>query len=69
MPKILPDLPEMLTPGEVASLLRVDPSTVTKYANKGKLRVFRTPGGHRRYYADEIRAIIEGDHPFSASVD
>lgn len=39
---------------EVARLFRVHPRSVTRWANRGKLRYFRTMGGHRRYYADEI---------------
>lgn len=57
---------ELLTPAEVAALLRVDPKTVTRWANNGKLTSFRTPGGHRRYLLDEIRqylVAVEPDHP------
>jgi len=46
----------LLTPGEVASILRVDPKTVTRWARAGKLSSIRTPGGHRRYSETEVRA-------------
>jgi len=49
----------LLTPAEVAGMLRVDPKTVTRWAAAGKLRSIRTPGGHRRYYESEIRAMLE----------
>ena len=47
---------ELLTPAEVALMLRVDPKTVTRWAKAGKLSSIRTPGGHRRYRASEVRA-------------
>jgi excisionase family DNA binding protein len=49
----------LLTPAEVASMFRVDPKTVARWAKAGKLRAIRTPGGHRRYRAAEVRAILE----------
>lgn len=50
---------ELMTPGEVADLFGVDPRTVTRWANAGKLRPLRTPGGHRRYRAAEVYDLIE----------
>jgi excisionase family DNA binding protein len=50
--------PELMTPGEVAALFRVDPKTVTKWARAGKLTCIRTLGGHRRYQTAEIRALL-----------
>jgi len=51
---------ELLTPGEVAAIMRVDPKTVTRWANTGRLTSIRTPGGHRRFRKSEIRAIHTG---------
>jgi excisionase family DNA binding protein len=45
----LTDAEVLLTPSEVASLFRVDPKTVTRWAKAGKLTSIRTLGGHRRY--------------------
>ena len=42
------DAEALLTPAEVASLFRVDPKTVTRWAKSGKLTSIRTLGGHRR---------------------
>lgn len=50
---------ELLTPAEVAALFRVDPKTVTRWAKAGKLTSIRTLGGHRRYRAAEVRALLE----------
>jgi excisionase family DNA binding protein len=48
----------LLTPAEVASLFRVDPKTVTRWAKTGKLTSIRTLGGHRRYKDSEVRALL-----------
>lgn len=48
----------LLTPGEVAALFRVDPKTVTRWALAGRIGSIRTPGGHRRFHEDEIRALL-----------
>ena len=48
----------LLTSGEVAEILGVDPNTVINWANKGKLRAIRTPSGHRRYRHSELNDAI-----------
>ena len=48
----------LLTPAEVASLFRVDPKTVTRWAKSGKLISIRTLGGHRRYKESEVKALL-----------
>jgi excisionase family DNA binding protein len=53
---------KLLTPAEVASLFRVDPKTVTRWAKAGKLSSIRTLGGHRRYRESEIRSLIDGSN-------
>ncbi|GAB78996.1 BldC family transcriptional regulator [Austwickia chelonae] len=50
---------ELLTPAEVAALFRVDPKTVTRWAVSGKLTSLRTLGGHRRYRAAEVYALLD----------
>jgi excisionase family DNA binding protein len=42
----------------VASLFRVDPKTVTRWAKSGKLSSIRTLGGHRRYRESEVRELL-----------
>jgi excisionase family DNA binding protein len=49
----------LLTPAEVASLFRVDPKTVTRWAKAGKLSSIRTLGGHRRYREAEVRRLLD----------
>jgi excisionase family DNA binding protein len=48
----------LLTPSEVASLFRVDPKTVTRWAKAGKLTPIRTLGGHRRYRKSEVLSLL-----------
>ena len=50
---------ELMTTGEVASLCRVDPKTVARWASEGRISSVRTPGGHRRYDRQEIMGLIE----------
>jgi excisionase family DNA binding protein len=47
----------------VASLFRVDPKTVTRWAKAGKLTSIRTLGGHRRYKESEVRALLKSIAP------
>lgn len=58
-----PKIERLLTPAEVAEMFRVDPNTVTRWANKGRLTSIRTPGGHRRYREAEVRAMLAGRSP------
>lgn len=50
----------LLTPSEVATLFRVDPKTVTRWAKAGKISSIRTLGGHRRYREAEVRTLLGG---------
>ncbi|HVE63497.1 MAG TPA: BldC family transcriptional regulator [Mycobacteriales bacterium] len=51
----------LMTPGEVATLFRVDPKTVTRWAVAGRIGSVRTPGGHRRFRESEVRALLHGE--------
>lgn len=55
-----------MTSSEVADVFRVDPATVARWANEGKLRHTRTLGGQFRFPETDIRALLNGgqpDHP------
>src|SRR4051794_1279451 len=43
---------------DACALLGVDQSTLRRWSDSGKIPVFRTPGGHRRYGESELRAIV-----------
>jgi len=57
---------ELLTPGEVAVLFRVDPKTVSRWARAGRISAIRTIGGHRRFRASEIQRFIEAPKSLEA---
>jgi excisionase family DNA binding protein len=50
---------KLLTPSEVATLFRVDPKTVTRWAKAGKLNAIKTLGGHRRYRESEVNSLLK----------
>ena len=56
---------KLLQPGEVADTLGVDPKTLTRWANKGKIPCVRLPGGHRRYRKSVVDAILSGQYDFT----
>lgn len=50
---------ELLSPGEVAKMAGVDPTTVTRWAEAGLLPVaFTLPSGHRRYRRSDVDAFL-----------
>lgn len=48
----------LLTPADVAALFKVDPKTVTRWAQAGRIGSIKTPGGHRRFKESEVRAFL-----------
>ena len=48
-------------PAEAAALFAVDPKTLTRWANAGKVGCIRTIGGHRRYSRAELCALAHRD--------
>ena len=48
-----------LTRSEVAEIFQVSPSTVTRWAEAGKLPTVKTLGGHRRYEANTVLKLVE----------
>ena len=53
-----PDLPKLMRPAEAAVALDVDPGTLARWARQKKIRFMLTPGGTRRYYAEDVEAIV-----------
>jgi excisionase family DNA binding protein len=49
----------LLRTREVALLFRVSERAVTDWARRGRIPSVRTPGGHRRYPADEVWALLD----------
>lgn len=53
-----------LTPADVAALFRVDPKTVTRWAQAGKIKpAFLTLGGHRRFREADVLKLLNSDGP------
>lgn len=54
---------EWLTLGDASKQLGVSPATLRQWADKGKVRSFRTPGGHRRFSISEMRSMVAAKPP------
>jgi excisionase family DNA binding protein len=48
-----------LTMKEASEFLGVHVSTLRAWADHGEVQVFRTPGGHRRFSAEDLRRFLE----------
>ncbi|MDO5677498.1 MAG: MerR family DNA-binding transcriptional regulator [Propionibacteriaceae bacterium] len=49
------------TVGEAARKLGVSTRTLHRWEARGKIKPFRTPGGQRRFTADEINRVAGGE--------
>ncbi len=49
-----------LTLGQASKVLGVDASTLRGWTDAGRVRAYRTPGGHRRYRQDDLAAFLRG---------
>lgn len=56
------DARKVFTPAEVAALFRVDVKTVGRWAAAGRIPAIRTPGGHRRYPAVAVKALLAASY-------
>ncbi|HWC30161.1 MAG TPA: helix-turn-helix domain-containing protein [Dehalococcoidia bacterium] len=43
-------------------ILGADESTLRRWADAGRLRVYRTPGGHRRFSLSDLESMVAGDN-------
>jgi hypothetical protein len=50
-----------LTLGLARTLLGINEATLRQWADNGLVRVFRTPGGHRRFFTEDIYSLTAGD--------
>ena len=56
---------DWLTLGRAARYLGVAQSTIRKWSDSGRVRAFKTPGGHRRYRRADLDDFLEGSAPES----
>ena len=58
-----PDQTRWLSLGDACRLLEVSDTTLRQWADNGHLRVYRTPGGHRRFLRDDVTALTNAAPP------
>lgn len=51
--------PERLALGAASRLLGVDPDTLRRWADEGRVPAFTTPGGHRRFERSALERLVE----------
>lgn len=44
--------------GEVCRALEINEATLRQWADRGRLPVYRTPGGHRRFLREDVEALL-----------
>ena len=57
MPRAESHSPAWLSLDEAARRLKVHPTTLREWADKGRIRTYRTPGGHRRFSEEDVDAV------------
>jgi excisionase family DNA binding protein len=50
-----------LSPGEVAPYFGVAPKTVVRWATQGIIPYFVTPGGHHRFWENDVLTVLDLD--------
>lgn len=53
------NLDNLLRPGEAKQLLRVDPRTLRRMAERGEVEAIKLPSGHRRYTRESVLALLK----------
>ncbi len=48
---------------EASDRLEVHPATLRQWADRGRIRSYRTPGGHRRFNEEDVRALTGNSSP------
>ena len=48
---------------DACRLLDVNEATLRQWADNGYLRVYRTPGGHRRFWSDDVTSLTDEGPP------
>lgn len=56
-----PSESDLLLREEVALMFKVEPSTVGRWGQSGRLVSVKTPGGWRRYIGAEVPALLAGE--------
>ncbi len=62
----LNDKTQWLSLRDACRVLEVSDTTLRQWANNGYLRVYRTPGGHRRFFRQDIESFVSGQDQAAA---
>src|SRR5574337_1012849 len=54
---------DWLTLSEASTWLGVSPATLRRWSDAGRVRVFTTPGGHRRFSRTGLGRLLPAEHP------
>ncbi|MDO8749997.1 MAG: helix-turn-helix domain-containing protein [Dehalococcoidia bacterium] len=57
------DIRQWVPLGAACKVLDVNEVTLRRWADRGLIRSYRTPGGHRRFSQDDLRALVAGASP------
>jgi excisionase family DNA binding protein len=57
VPSSAPATASWLSLNEASKRLNVHPATLREWADRGRIRTFRTPGGHRRFNGEDVDAL------------
>jgi excisionase family DNA binding protein len=61
MKRPTPRNPDWVGLAEASEVLGVSPATIRRWSDAGKLRVFTTPGGHRRFSRSALERLLPAD--------
>ena len=60
--------PDWVGLSEASSVLGVSPATIRRWSDAGRLRVFTTPGGHRRFSRRALERLLPADRSRRPSI-
>src|SRR5437764_13974829 len=60
--------PDWVGLAEASHMLGVSPATVRRWSDAGRLRVFTTPGGHRRFSRSALERLLPADRSRRPSI-
>ncbi|MBI4339647.1 MAG: helix-turn-helix domain-containing protein [Chloroflexi bacterium] len=64
MPELSPtSSPQWASLGQACRILQVNEATLRRWADRGQMRSYRTPGGHRRFALEDLKALTEKAQP------
>lgn len=60
--------PDWVGLSEASQVLGVSPATLRRWSDAGRVRVFTTPGGHRRFSRSALERLLPSDHSRRPSI-